>query len=127
MLWACLLPLLLGGLFWGLFRSGLMVVKATRAVLFLGGRGGRSARFTRCSGRLWRMVPATGDLHFVLDSELSEGALSVTLRGRGGAELLRLTPLHPTGTVEVPPGERLRLEVRLERASGWYALDWTAR
>lgn len=120
--------MLIGTLFYLLYREGLMVTKSIAAVLFVfhPGKQGDSVSLDSCSG--W--VRHAGRFResriytFHLDYRLSKGSAAVTLLDRQKRELLRLSQDSPAGEIKLSGNGHYFLRWEFQNATGSCALRW---
>lgn len=113
---------------YGLYESGLLIIKSRRALTFIGSiRGKRcSATFTSCSGTMRRVVRFGEDqtCRLRLEAELKQGDLAVELLDARKQPVMRLDREHPCMEAQVSKGMRYHLVFRFQSASGRYVLEW---
>lgn len=102
-----------------------MILTSKRAIMFIGSKRGKEARFTSCSGYIRRIVKydESKTYQFTFDTELSNGNVSVEILNSNKERVLFL---KQSGRVTVPleTGKRYYLMIRFESATGSYSLDW---
>lgn len=109
-----------------LYRSGWMVLSQKTALTFVGGRRGKSAHFSRCSGELRRVLRpgASRSYTFLLECRLSDGEMQVLLLGPGKTELLCLSAGQACGSASLEKNKGYILVLRFLSATGRYTLNW---
>ena len=120
-----ILPLI-GVLLYLLYVGGYLVINSKSAVMYIGSRRGKRARFSDCNGYIKRVVKfkENREYHFVLSTELSKGEVSVELLDRCGISVLCLDSSVGKGSITPEVKRRYDLVIRFESASGSYELDW---
>ena len=102
-----------------------MLLTSKRAIMFIGSKRGKEARFTSCSGYIRRIVKydESKAYQFTFDTELSNGNVSVEMLNSNKERVLFL---KQSGSVVVPleTGKRYYLMIRFEAATGSYNLNW---
>lgn len=113
-------------IYYFLYINGYMVLTSKRAIMFIGSKRGKEARFTSCSGYIRRIVRFTESrqYEFTFEAELFKGNVSVELLDSSKKRVMFLKE-NRQGTVSVEEGKRYYLMIRFESASGSYQLDWS--
>lgn len=118
-------------IFAALYFAGFLPVSAKSAKTFIGSMGaGRShceASFTECSGSIHRVIRfrESRSYSFRLDARIQSGSVTVTLSDRDRLPLMILDGSNPSGVLPLQAGRMYFLNIRFQRASGDYRLDWT--
>ena len=120
-----ILPLM-GILMYLLYINGYLIANSKRAVMFIGSRRGKKARFSSCTGYIKRVIrfEENRKYHFVLLTELSTGEVSMELLDRTGKSVLSLDSNVREGSITAETKKRYELIIRFRSASGSYELDW---
>ena len=121
--------LLIGLVFFVLYRQGILSKNATRAAAFTGsiwGKGSCQARFTACTGYRKRVIhfPESKAYAFALDAELLAGELSVQILDSQNEPLITLTPQSPKGSLAADAHKRYTIVFTFQAATGRYRLKW---
>ena len=120
-----ILPLM-GILMYLLYINGYLVANYKRAVMFIGSRRGKKARFSNCTGYIKRVIrfEENRKYHFVLSTDLSTVEVSMDLLDRTGQSVLSLDRNVSEGSITAETKKRYELIIRFQSASGSYELDW---
>ena len=112
-------------LFAVLYRSGLMVVKQIRALVYIDRKWGRRVTFQRCTGTVRRVfrVRETRTYRVTLQSTLTGGNIKTEILDREKRPLLTLTPEKPNGQALLVRGTRYWLVHNYDGASGEMELE----
>ena len=122
---AAILLIALVGLLVFLYNHGFMVLKATRALTFVGSPRGNSASFHSCSGYIKRIIrfDADGIYTFVLDAQLSKGEMWVELLDESKQKIMQLDALNRGASVSVEKKKKYCLVLNFKSATGRYTLN----
>lgn len=112
-------------IYYFLYINGYMILTSKRAMMFIGSKRGKEARFASCSGYIRRIVRFTESrqYEFTFEAELSKGNVSIELLDSSKKRVMFLKE-NRQGTVSVEDGKRYYLMIRFESATGSYSLDW---
>ena len=118
--------LVLGAGFYLLYSNGYLAMASKRAVMYVGSKRGKAAKFSSCSGYTKRIirVQETKQYRFSLDCNLTAGTILVEVFGASKKPILTLDETHRCAAVDLEKGKRYELIVRFKSASGDYVLDW---
>ena len=107
-----------------LYRFGCIPVQRKRAIMFIGRP--YKAKFTSCTGSIRRILRFREDtqLHFLLEQNLTAGALRAELLDDSGRCILCLNAENPAAERMLEGRMRYVLVVFFESASGSYELSW---
>ena len=118
--------LVLGAVFYLLYSSGSLAMASKRAVMYVGSKRGKAAKFSSCSGYTKRIIKVqeTKQYRFSLDCNLTAGTILVEVLDMSKKPILSLDETHRCAAVDMEKGKRYDLIVRFKSASGDYVLDW---
>ena len=118
--------LVLGAGFYLLYSNGYLAMASKRAVMYVGSKRGKAAKFSSCSGYTKRIirVQETKQYRFSLDCNLTAGTILVEVFDASKKPILTLDETHRCAAVDLEKGKRYELIVRFKSASGDYVLDW---
>ena len=118
--------LVLGAGFYLLYRNGYLAMASKRAVMYVGSKRGKAAKFSSCSGYTKRIirVQETKQYRFSLDCNLTAGTVLIEVLDAAKRPILSLDETHRCAAVDLEKGKRYNLIVRFKSASGDYVLDW---
>ena len=118
--------LVLGVAFYLLYSNGYLAMASKRAVMYVGSKRGKAAKFSSCSGYTKRIirVQETKQYRFSLDCNLTAGTILVEVFDASKKPILTLDETHRCAAVDLEKGKRYELIVRFKSASGDYVLDW---
>ena len=118
--------LVLGAVFYLLYSSGYLAMASKRAVMYVGSKRGKAAKFSSCSGYTKRIIKVqeTKQYRFSLECNLTAGTVLVEVLDASKKPILSLDETHRCAAVDMEKGKRYNLIVRFKAASGDYALDW---
>ena len=118
--------LVLGVAFYRLYSNGYLAMASKRAVMYVGSKRGKAAKFSSCSGYTKRIirVQETKQYRFSLDCNLTAGTILVEVFDASKKPILTLDETHRCAAVDLEKGKRYELIVRFKSASGDYVLDW---
>ena len=118
--------LVLGVAFYLLYINGFVVMTSKRAVMYVGSKRGKAAKFSSCSGYTKRIIKVqeTKQYRFSLDCNLTAGTILVEVLDASKKPILSLNETHRCAAVDLEKGKRYNLIVRFKAASGDYVLDW---
>lgn len=130
MVWQTILVILcLVGIYF-LYSNGYLVVQSKSAATFIGSfSGGKNHcgfTFTRCSGRVYRVlkVKERGNYRFDLDAKLSKGTVRFQVLNAKKLPLLTLDPDLRRGRVVLEPKQRYFVQMQFVQASGDCRAVW---
>ena len=118
--------LVLGVALYMLYSNGYLAMASKRAVMYVGSKRGKAAKFSSCSGYTKRIirVQETKQYRFSLDCNLTAGTILVEVFDASKKPILTLDETHRCAAVDLEKGQRYNLIVRFKSASGDYVLDW---
>jgi uncharacterized protein YdaL len=118
--------LVLGAGFYLLYINGYLAMASKRAVMYVGSKRGKAAKFSSCSGYTKRIIKVqeTKQYRFSLDCNLTAGTILVEVLDASKKPILTLDETHRCAAVDMEKGKRYNLIVRFKAASGDYVLDW---
>ena len=118
--------LVLGVAFYLLYSNGYLAMASKRAVMYVGSKRGKAAKFSSCSGYTKRIIKVqeTKQYRFSLDCNLTAGTILVEVLDASKKMILTLDETHRCAAVDMEKGKRYNLIVRFKSASGDYVLDW---
>ena len=118
--------LVMGVGFYLLYINGFLVMTSKRAVMYVGSKRGKAAKFSSCSGYIKRSIKVqeTKQYNFSFDCNLTAGTVLVEVLDASKKTILSLDEIHRCAVVELEKGKRYDLIVRFKAASGDYVLDW---
>ena len=118
--------LVLGAGFYLLYSNGYLAMASKRAVMYVGSKRGKAAKFSSCSGYTKRIIKVkeTKQYRFSLDCNLTAGTVLVEVLDTSKKPILSLDETHRCAAVDLEKGKRDNLIVRFKAASGDYVLDW---
>ena len=118
--------LVLGAVFYLLYSNGYLAMASKRAVMYVGSKRGKAAKFASCSGYTKRIIKVqeTKQYHFSLDCNLTAGTILVEVLDTSKKPILSLDETRRCAAVDMEKGKRYDLIVRFKAASGDYVLDW---
>ena len=118
--------LVLGVAFYMLYSNGYLAMASKRAVMYVGSKRGKAAKFSSCSGYTKRIIKVqeSKQYHFSLDCNLTAGTILVEVLDTSKKPILSLDETHRCAAVDMEKGKRYDLIVRFKSASGDYVLDW---
>ena len=118
--------LVLGVALYLLYSNGYLAMASKRAVMYVGSKSGKAAKFSSCSGYTKRIIKVqdTKQYRFSLDCNLTAGTVLVEVLDASKKSILTLDETHRCAAVDLEKGQRYNLIVRFKAASGDYVLDW---
>ena len=118
--------LVLGVAFYLLYSNGYLAMASKSAVMYVGSKRGKEAKFSSCNGYTKRIIKVqeTKQYHFSFDCNLTAGTILVEVLDASKKTILSLGETHRCATVDLEKGKRYNLIVRFKAASGDYVLDW---
>ena len=118
--------LVLGVALYMLYSNGYLAMASKRAVMYVGSKRGKAAKFSSCSGYTKRIIKVqeTKQYRFSLDCNLTAGTILVEVLDTSKKPILSLDETHRCAAVDLEKGKRYNLIVRFKAASGDYVLDW---
>ena len=118
--------LVLGVALYMLYSNGYLAMASKRAVMYVGSKRGKAAKFSSCSGYTKRIIKVqeTKQYRFSLDCNLTAGTILVEVLDASKKPILSLDETHRCAAVDMEKGKRYNLIVRFKAASGDYVLDW---
>ena len=118
--------LVLGVAFYLLYSNGYLAMASKRAVMYVGSKRGKAAKFSSCSGYTKRIIKVqeTKQYRFSLDCNLTAGTVLVEVLDTSKKTILTLDETHRYAAVDMEKGKQYNLIVRFKSASGDYVLDW---
>ena len=118
--------IIMGVLLLLLYGNGYLVLQSKRAVMYIGSKRGKKAKFSSCTGYTKRVVKfkESREYHFCLTTELSAGEVTVELLERKGQPVLCLDSYVSEGNFSADAEKKYHLVIRFESASGSYEIDW---
>ena len=118
--------LVLGVAFYMLYSNGYLAMASKRAVMYVGSKRGKAAKFSSCSGYTKRIIKVqeTKQYRFSFDCNLTAGTILVEVLDASKKTILTLDKTHRCAAVDLEKGKRYDLIVRFKAASGDYVLDW---
>ena len=118
--------LVLGVALYMLYSNGYLAMASKRAVMYVGSKRGKAAKFSSCSGYTKRImkVRESKQYRFMFDCNLTAGTVSVEVLDASKEAILTLDETHRCAAVDLEKGQRYNLIVRFKAASGDYVLDW---
>ena len=118
--------LVLGVAFYLLYSNGYLAMASKRAVMYVGSKRGKAAKFSSCSGYTKRIIKVqeTKQYQFSFDCNLTAGTVLVEVLDASKKTILSLDETHRCAAVDMEKGKRYDLIVRFKAASGDYVLDW---
>ena len=118
--------LVLGVAFYLLYSNGYLAMASKRAVMYVGSKRGKAAKFSSCSGYTKRIIKVqeSKQYRFSLDCNLTAGTILVEVLDASKKMILTLDETHRCAAVDMEKGKRYDLIVRFKSASGDYVLDW---
>ena len=118
--------LVLGVALYMLYRNGYLAMASKRAVMYVGSKRGKAAKFSSCSGYTKRIIKVqeTKQYRFSLECNLTAGTVLVEVLDTSKKPILSLDETHRCAAVDMEKGKRYDLIVRFKSASGDYVLDW---
>ena len=118
--------LVLGAGFYLLYSNGYLSMASKRAVMYVGSKRGKAAKFSSCSGYTKRIIKVqeTKQYRFSLDCNLTAGTILVEVLDASKKMILTLDETRRCADVDLEKGKRYDLIVRFKSASGDYVLDW---
>jgi uncharacterized protein YdaL len=118
--------LVMGVGFYLLYSNGYLAMASKRAVMYVGSKRGKAAKFSSCSGYTKRIIKVqeTKQYRFSLDCNLTAGTILVEVLDTSKKPILSLDETHRCAAVNLEKGKRYDLIVRFEAASGDYVIDW---
>ena len=118
--------LVLGVALYMLYSNGYLAMASKRAVMYVGSKRGKAAKFSSCSGYTKRIIKVqeTKQYRFSLDCNLTAGTVLVEVLDASKKSILTLDETRRCADVDLEKGKRYDLIVRFKSASGDYVLDW---
>ena len=118
--------LVLGAGFYLLYSNGYLAMASKRAVMYVGSKRGKAAKFSSCSGYTKRIIKVqeTKQYRFSLECNLTAGTVLVEVLDASKKSILTLDETRRCADVDLEKGKRYDLIVRFKSASGDYVLDW---
>ena len=118
--------LVLGAGFYLLYSNGYLAMASKRAVMYVGSKRGKAAKFSSCSGYTKRIIKVqeTKQYQFSFDCNLTAGTVLVEVLDASKKTILSLDETRRCAAVDMEKGKRYDLIVRFKSASGDYVLDW---
>ena len=118
--------LVLGAGFYLLYSNGYLDMASKRAVMYVGSKRGKAAKFSSCSGYTKRIIKVQGtkQYRFSLECNLTAGTILVEVLDASKKPILSLDETHRCAAVDMEKGQRYDLIVRFKSASGDFVLDW---
>ena len=118
--------LVLGAVFYLLYSNGYLAMASKRAVMYVGSKRGKAAKFSSCSGYTKRIIKVqeSKQYSFSLDCNLTAGTILVEVLDASKKPILSLDETQRCAAVDMEKGKRYNLIVRFKAASGDYVLDW---
>ena len=118
--------LVLGAGFYLLYSNGYLAMASKRAVMYVGSKRGKAAKFSSCSGYTKRIIKVqeTKQYRFSFDCNLTAGTVLVEVLDASKKSILTLDETRRCADVDLEKGKRYDLIVRFKSASGDYVLDW---
>ena len=116
----------LGIAFYLLYSNGYLAMASKRAVMYVGSKRGKAAKFSSCSGYTRRIIKVqeTKQYQFSFECNLTAGTVLVEVLDASKKMILSLDETHRHAAVDLEKGKRYDLIVRFKAASGDYVLDW---
>ena len=118
--------LVLGAVFYLLYSNGYLAMASKRAVMYVGSKRGKAAKFSSCSGYTKRIIKVqeSKPYHFSFDCNLTAGTVTIEILDTSKNMVLTLDVTHRSAVVDLEKGKRYTLICRFKSASGNYVLDW---
>ena len=118
--------LVLGVALYMLYSNGYLAMASKRAVMYVGSKRGKAAKFSSCSGYTKRIIKVqeTKQYRFSLECNLTAGTVLVEVLDASKKPILSLDETNRCAAVDMEKGKRYDLIVRFKSASGDYVLDW---
>ena len=118
--------LVLGVALYMLYSNGHLAMASKRAVMYVGSKRGKAAKFSSCSGYTKRIIKVqeTKQYRFSFDCNLTAGTILLEVLDASKKPILSLDETHRCAAVDLEKGKRYDLIVRFKAASGDYVLDW---
>ena len=109
-----------------LYTNGYLIIKAKRAVSFVGSMRGRKAYFSSCSGYIKRIVKFKEDKTYIftLEAELTKGEMTAELLDSEKRVIICLNSYNKSAAAALEKGKRYCLILRFKSATGKYMLKW---
>mgnify|MGYP003451880951 CR=1 FL=1 len=110
--------------FYCAYAGGLLTIHSHASVLYVGRIN--KARFSKCNGTFKRIIKLgeAKPYSFTLSCKLTEGSVEVFVTDKEKKTLLSLDSQNTTGIINVKEPSRYTLNVKINKASGSYELDW---
>ena len=118
--------LVLGVAFYLLYSNGYLAMASKRAVMYVGSKRGKAAKFSSCSGYTKRIIKVRESkaYHFSFACNLTAGTVLVEILDASKNTVLTLDEAHRSASVDLEKGKRYALIFQFKAASGDYVLDW---
>ena len=109
-----------------LYINGYMVTKCTKAVMYVGSKRGKKARFNSCSGYIKRVIKFEESriYRITLDAELTKGEITAEIADKSKNIVAVLDSISNTAEIQAEKGKRYYLTMRFKSAAGQYEIDW---
>ena len=98
--------LVLGVALYMLYSNGYLAMASKRAVMYVGSKRGKAAKFSSCSGYTKRIIKVqeTKQYRFSLDCNLTAGTVLVEVLDASKKPILSLDETHRCATVDMEKG-----------------------
>lgn len=116
---------LIGILFYLLYTNGYAVITSKRALMFLGSKRGKKARFSSCTGYIKRVIKFKESKVYTVDFklELEKGEVTFEILDARKQLVLSLND-SKISEIEVVGGERYYMVIKFKSATGSYEVIW---
>ena len=109
-----------------LYSNGFLVMASKKAVMYIGSKRGKAAKFLSCNGYTKRVIKVreSKSYQFSFDCNLTAGAVWIEIMDTSKNTVLTLDESHRSATADLEKGKRYDLICRFNAASGDYVVDW---
>lgn len=118
---------ILGLVIYLLYLRGYIMFQSKRAVVYIGSRRGKKAKFSACSGYTKRIVrfEESKAYHFTFNATLRKGTVTAELMDANKQSLCILSADMRQCSVAVECKKRYYLIFHFREATGEYELEWS--
>lgn len=114
-----------------LYRNGLLQIKCTRAIGYIGSVGNSYKNYHKatvigCSGSIRRVLKfkENREYGFILNSDISKGVLNVNILDSNKNIILRLDDKTKQVSITIHQKEKYYLIIKYTKVDGKYELSW---